>query len=1375
MPELRCSVCGVLTLETEPGAHASAPEPECALTSGPAKHIVCATCTTKLSIEIAKGRTSIVQPLDPALTSRDDASLDPDFEHFLKKDTLPPVASEKPNDPASPSEPNGAEFDFARKRQFAGYELLGEISRGSFGVVYKARQAGLDRVVALKVLLDGVHASQEAIERFNREAKSVARLKHPNVVPIYDIGACDGHHYFAMEFIEGHPLAHHILARTITIPDALLIAERIADAIESAHKAGVIHRDIKPTNILVDKHGVPHITDFGLAKQIDIDNKYTMSGTTLGTPAYMPPEQARGQITKIDARSDVYALGTVLYEMLTGVTPFSGRSLLEVVVAVINEPVPPPRQLNPKIHRDIQTIVLKCLEKERAGRYASAADLRDDIRRFRSGEAILARPAGIISTGWRFLKRHQWYIASAAAVAMAFGGSLLLVADSRKKDAQIATTRKALDETVEKIKDKEQIKWKKIWGFSGSDGLEPGRMPVYSSEGRLGPADTLVSHEGEILFGDWRANLEFTLTEEAAARGFTAGIQSVTDIGGVPYVVALKGNTVKLWGPSDLYAFWNHFRQNRDSALPLEIKLEKEIPPLVPGYYRLAIERNGIYLKFKLTGDPSPSDAVPFTFLPNFNPELSPASQPPLAAQSLPPWGPVQLEIQDYNLSNWIMKQTQLVLRRPPGGLLVQGGDAHYKLGGPGGLEVSAQNYFYGGEYKFAAIDFGVVAQSGDELNQARAKYFLGLISEISANGQMDDVIASYLDAKDTLSHLHPARNSPLYRDQVELLKEIRIRLAVCYARKSDWKNAADRWQAVDEELAQGWMNNARVGEALGWELQNILDLAQREPNKDAVIVPALNIFKRSGLDPLATRITENAKVLGMLLSFKGRFAELRELYNAVPTPALNDAFADAAGRALTAQQPDEAVKLLTFLPLESAKLPSAKPSKLATRASDVVSVLARARRWQDAQTLLVRYPSPEAFRHFFDELPADSVTADVATVFYSECLPKLFAAMPRDEATRVSCDRAIDRWGRNLCDTARFSELLPLHVAIRHVSPKYDPRLAAHFADAVEKLAAASDAESDELALKLLKYASERVARSQAGLRQAAIEIARRKAAAGDDVSFKYIIRIKVAYPSSHLAPFARQALRDYCQARRYDEAVAYFSLARSKFTTDGAALLPDLIAALENSEGPVREKMLDTVWTSVRDELKRVEDDSASRQWQLDFGDIQLALANWNGARKNYQVLLETQNLDPVLAAKAALRLAALNQAHPVTTPPGDAAIPAKDDALATVLTHPSTPPDIILAAQALATTAAFKAQDLPAKIKAIPSPVLTLPEWTLIFALRARLDGDEPAAQQFLKQALERAQPDRLWTAALASDLLRTRKVAADATKPEAEDPP
>ncbi len=306
----------------------------------------------------------------------------------------------------------------------AGYEVLEEIAHGGMGIVYRARQIGLDRVVALKVMIAGEHASPELLERFQREARAAAKLQHPNIVQIYDVGRDGSKHFFTMRHVDGPSLADRIRKKEVTPRRAVEIARKVALALDYAHAHGVIHRDVKPANILVDSQGEPHLADFGLAKDLACEG-VTVPGASLGTPNYAPPEQAAGDTERVDARSDVYALGASLYEALTGRPPFSGDSIFAVLKDVLSTDPIPPRKVNPKIQRDIETICLKAMEKSQERRYQTAKEMADDIGRYLEGEPILARPVSWAERHWRRALKNRAVVAPTAIavlVVIAFGG-----------------------------------------------------------------------------------------------------------------------------------------------------------------------------------------------------------------------------------------------------------------------------------------------------------------------------------------------------------------------------------------------------------------------------------------------------------------------------------------------------------------------------------------------------------------------------------------------------------------------------------------------------------------------------------------------------------------------------------------------------------------------------------------------------------------------------------------------------------------------------------------------------------------------------------------------------------------------------------------
>ena len=290
--------------------------------------------------------------------------------------------------------------------QVPGYILLSELGRGGMGVVYKARQVGLNRIVALKMVLAGAHSSKDAIGRFRAEAEAVAKLQHPNIVQIYEIGEHERRPYFSMEFVEGGGLNDLIYDHPMTVKQAARIVAAMARAMHAVHQHGVVHRDLKPANVLITKDGTPKITDFGLAKNLEEVAGQTKTGDIMGTPSYMAPEQAEGRIKEIGPATDVYALGAILYEILTARPPFKAETAMDTLLQVVYEEPMSPAYLLPNLPRDIETICLKCLSKDIGKRYASAADLADDLERFYDGRPIQARPVSTLEKVVKWAKRR---------------------------------------------------------------------------------------------------------------------------------------------------------------------------------------------------------------------------------------------------------------------------------------------------------------------------------------------------------------------------------------------------------------------------------------------------------------------------------------------------------------------------------------------------------------------------------------------------------------------------------------------------------------------------------------------------------------------------------------------------------------------------------------------------------------------------------------------------------------------------------------------------------------------------------------------------------------------------------------------------------
>lgn len=314
-------------------------------------------------------------------------------------------------------------------KRIGDYEIIEEIARGGMGILYRAKQSRLNRVVALKVILKGEFASEQEIRRFQSEAEAAGALDHANILPVYEVGHDAAWHFFSMRLIEGGSLDAKLRSGGVNQREAARLMLNVARAVHHAHQHGILHRDLKPGNILLDSSGTPFVADFGLAKHLEKGSaNATRSDVIIGTPGYMSPEQASGQAKRVTVASDIYSLGAVFYEMLTGRAPFSGSSTMELLRKVIEQEPEPPRRVNPDVARELEAICLKCLEKDPRHRYASAEDLAEDLQRYLNGERISADSTNVLRRVRRVLdqSRHDEEFQHWGTMLICFGAVILL-------------------------------------------------------------------------------------------------------------------------------------------------------------------------------------------------------------------------------------------------------------------------------------------------------------------------------------------------------------------------------------------------------------------------------------------------------------------------------------------------------------------------------------------------------------------------------------------------------------------------------------------------------------------------------------------------------------------------------------------------------------------------------------------------------------------------------------------------------------------------------------------------------------------------------------------------------------------------------------
>jgi eukaryotic-like serine/threonine-protein kinase len=402
---------------------------------------------------------------------------------------------------------------------FGDYELLAVIARGGMGVVFRARQRSLNRTVALKVIRDGASASDDDARRFRNEAEAVAHLDHPNIVPIYEVAEERGCSFFSMKLVEGGNLAERLKEYQGDQRAAARLMATVAGAIHHAHERGILHRDLKPSNILIDERGQPLVADFGLARRVEGDSELTQTGAVLGTPAYMAPEQATGRRGTVTKAADIHGLGAILYAILTGRPPFRGGTPLETLQQVQEKAPEPPSTIRQLIDRDLETICVKCLEKEPGRRYGSARAVADDLERWLAGRSILARPVGRAERVWRLCRRNQRMTALAAAVVVLLlttgigliGGTRARRAATRLSD-EVQRKSDALrgNQYVREVKQASQL-WADNRPGEARELLGRHRPPPGEGDVRgfawhyfqrlcsLSP-DTLMGHQGEVYY-----------------------------------------------------------------------------------------------------------------------------------------------------------------------------------------------------------------------------------------------------------------------------------------------------------------------------------------------------------------------------------------------------------------------------------------------------------------------------------------------------------------------------------------------------------------------------------------------------------------------------------------------------------------------------------------------------------------------------------------------------------------------------------------------------------------------------------------------------------------------------------------------------------
>lgn len=1009
----------------------------------------------------------------------------------------PPANSDADTKTCAESTSHVASQDY-RGRTFGNYTILEEISRGAMGVVYKARQHHLDRVVALKVLLAGEMATEAQVARFRREAQAAAKLRHPAIVPIHEVGVFEGKHFYTMDYIKGRDLSDLIRSGEVTTRRALDIAAQVADALDYAHNRGVIHRDIKPGNIMIDAEDRVHIMDFGLAKQLDSDTKFTRTGTTIGTPAYMPPEQASGESARVDHRADIYSLGAVLYEMLTSRPPFSGDTMMNTLIKVLNDEPVPPKRLNPRIHRDIQTIVLKAMEKSPERRYQSMRAFADDIRRFVAGESISARPAGPLYRAWRFVKRHYTAIFATAAV-LGIGLTAGVVVFEARRDSDLRA-RMALEEgkiigaqaLERRIEQQEKPAVKVVFDDDFKGGELKGRWVVEDN------APWRIADDGalEVTAAPFAAIRTQAKIAGKVAVSFEASVPPNPD--GSPQAEPVIGCFLGSdWRHSCRFAVGGKPQPQPRVVLMNQQQevAEARCPPLRPGaWYRLTLRRDAIGLRLEVESD---EEAKPFG----------------LAYNDVTLVRQLHREGREF-AAGLFTERTRLRVRSfriqqefPPAKLSVT--DA-------------AEVLYRDGNIDEARLQYEKIAQGYEGRYEGLAA-LMGLAQCYEAERRTKEALG-------VLRRLEEMAPQVRHEQVPSLLTRARLHRFFCSASLNEF---ADAVQTLARMLASG----GEVEDAWMWHFPGYIgQMISNRAYEEALATLRAGIFAPGqrtlqaavaglGATSMEAALTPRIRQLAEGFCNIGRFERVRDVYEAYPSDGLADAFARAADHWTQRGQHEQAMAVLSFC--AQRKLASAALSKAAV---DLANAMCSVGAHTQVAKLYEVVSEPKLAPVFVRAIreTTEAGRLDDALALTRACLK----SFPGHATKLIGPEGPALRLAKAFVAKGEF--LKPIAVHELFANPPDDPSMVAVFVAAANAAIAAGRGED---ARRLLDHARVHFGLLQPELATAADRLVGLHVAAG---AYDKAAEAYAAYPNETLAPTVAKAITLAAGSGRRREALA-------------------------------------------------------------------------------------------------------------------------------------------------------------------------------------------------------------------------------------------